>query len=291
MKIKKLKFIIIGNPNKNTFDLVSEIKSRNHLVSVVPLKEIVFEFSRGKFTATWNKQDLNNSDIFIFRGYSVRLKEAMILAENLLNQGKVVLDEALGKKYISSKLYEASRFSKFKINHPRTFQTFSPSSYADLAAKLIFPVLIKPVRGMKGRGIEKINNKTEFLKFSSKNPDGCLVQEFYEIESDIRILVVGNKALGGFKRFIPKGEFRSNAIPKTKAKAIFPTTAMKKIAIAATKALGYDIAGVDLLEFKNKIYVIEANSCPQWQKFKEVTKINPAKEIIELAIRKHKKRA
>lgn len=289
--MKQLKFIIFGSPNKNTLDLVAEIKSRKHLVSVVPLRDIVFEFTKNKFKAVWNGQNLIKSDIFIFRGYNIHLKEAQILAENLLDQGKVVLDEALGTKYISSKLYEASRFAKLKINHPKTFQTFSTDSYKLLAEKLKFPIIAKPVRGMKGRGIEKINTPNEFLKFFAKNPGDYLIQDFFKIKSDLRIFVVDNQVLGGFRRFIPENEFRSNAIPRTRAEKIIPTSAMKKIAIAATKALGYDIAGVDLFEFKNKLYVIEANSCPQWQKFKTVTGINPAKAIIDLAVAKHEKQS
>jgi len=67
------------------------------------------------------------------------------------------------------------------------------------------------------------------------------------------------------------------------------TPMLKKIALTATKALGYDIAGIDLFEYNNKYFVFEVNFSPQWQKFKEVTGISPAKDIVDLAIKKYEK--
>ncbi|HHE45911.1 MAG TPA: ATP-grasp domain-containing protein, partial [Candidatus Moranbacteria bacterium] len=141
----------------------------------------------------------------------------------------------------------------------------------------------------KGQGIKKIANKNDFIEFFKNNPQCYLIQEFLKIDGDIRVLVVGKKILGAIKRTVLKNDFRSNVSLGAKIKKIELTTIMKKVALKATELMGYEIAGVDLIEYNNKIYVLEVNSTPEWQGFKKVTGINPAKEIINYAIKKYEK--
>lgn len=289
--MKKLKFAIVGaSGTENTKDLVEEIKSRGHSVFLIQPKNLVFEFSKNKkFKIRQGNIDSDKLDIFLFRGYNVNIVAAKILAEKLIRDGKVVIDEILGKRFIPSKTFETSKFAEYKINHPGTFQALDISSYKIILDKAAFPIVVKPLYGQKGQGIIKINNKTKALAFFRKNPEGYLIQEYLKTDGDVRVFVVNNKILGAIKRFVLPGDFRSNASLGAKAEKIIPTKEMKKIAIKATRAMGYEIAGVDFLEYKNKLYVLEINSTPQWQKFKKVTGINPAKYIISYALKKYEK--
>ncbi|OGI29418.1 MAG: hypothetical protein A2288_03810 [Candidatus Moranbacteria bacterium RIFOXYA12_FULL_44_15] len=91
------------------------------------------------------------------------------------------------------------------------------------------------------------------------------------------------------KRYIIPGDFRSNASLGAKAEKILLTQELKELALKATKAMNYEVAGVDIIKHKKKLYVLEINSAPQWQKFKEVTGVNPAEAIIAYAIKKYHK--
>lgn len=143
--------------------------------------------------------------------------------------------------------------------------------------------------GQKGQGIVKIDNKKQAYNFFKKNHKGYLLQEYLEIDSDIRIFVVNSKILGAMKRFIIPGDFRSNASLGARVEQVNPTKEMIDLAKRAVKAMKYEIAGVDIVTYKGKFYVIEVNSTPQWQKFKKVTGINPAKHIIDYSLEKYKK--
>jgi ribosomal protein S6--L-glutamate ligase len=175
---------------------------------------------------------------------------------------------------------------KNKINHPKTYQAMSFISYKQIAKELLFPIIAKPVRGRQGMGIKKINNEKNFLKFIKKNYKGYLVQQYIKTDGDLRVFVVGDEVLGAIKRFVVPGDFRSNVSLGAKAKKVAVTKKIKEISLKAAKAMDFEVAGVDLIKHKNKYYVIEVNNGPQWQKFKEVTKINPAKKIIDYAINK-----
>jgi ribosomal protein S6--L-glutamate ligase len=101
--------------------------------------------------------------------------------------------------------------------------------------------------------------------------------------------VVGGKVVGGFQRFINEGAYKSN-IRGTKAEKMDVSEKMKEISINATDAVGYEVSGVDLFEHNGELYIIEVNVTPQWEKFKAVTGINPAKHIVEYAISKYEQR-
>ena len=289
--MKKIKFAIIGaSETENTKDLIEEIKLKRHSVFLIQPKNLVFEFSKNKrFKIRQGNIDLDKLDVFIFRGYNINIVPVKILAEKLIRDGKVVIDEILGKKFIPSKMFESSKFAEYNISHPRTFQALDVSSYKTILDKTTFPIIVKPLYEQKGQGIIKVNNKTKALAFFKKNPKEYLIQEYLKTNSDVRVFVVNNKVLGAIRRFVLPNDFRSNASLGAKAEKVIPTKEMKVIAIKATKAMGYEIAGVDFLEHKNKLYVLEVNSTPQWQKFKEITGINPAKNIVNYAIKKYEK--
>ncbi len=287
--MKKINFAIIGSLTENTLDLKNEIKKRGFFVSVFSLNSVFLEFNSNNFIARNKKISLNDFDIFLFRAYNKNFREARILAEALLAKNKIVIDTVLGLNMINSKIYEASKLNRAGINYPKTWQSIWGRNYNEILKKIDFPLIVKPIYGQKGQGVEKIENEQDFIKFFETNPKGYLMQEFFKIDGDIRVFIVNGKILGGIKRYLTKNDFRSNISLGAKIKKIDLTDEMKKIAIKAANAMQYEIAGVDLIEYKNKIYVLEVNSTPQWQGFKKATGINPAKEIITYALKKYEK--
>jgi|WetSurMetagenome_2_1015567.scaffolds.fasta_scaffold05184_2 ribosomal protein S6--L-glutamate ligase len=288
--MNKLSVVIIGPETENTADLVREIEKKGHHSSVVKLGDVFFEFNDGTFKASWKNKNFFDFDIFIFRGYNKNLLFAQILAQELLARKKTVIDETIGKRFVSSKIYEASMLAQNRINHPKTWQAVSFSSYKRILEKISFPVIAKPIDGQKGQGIEKIESKERYLSFFAKNKKGYLCQEFLKIDYDIRVLVVNGKALGAMKRHIIPGDYRSNASLGAKTEKIDLTKELAALALKAAKVMDYEIAGVDIIEHDEKLYVLEINSAPQWQKFKEVTGINPAEAIIGYSLDKHKRK-
>ena len=285
----KLKFAIIGPETENTNDLVNEIKKSGNISYVIQLKDVTFEFKSGEFKAFWSKKNLFNFDIFIFRGYNKNLNFARIFIDTLLNKKKVVVDDILGKTFISSKVFEASIFNRNKISHPKTYHAVNLASWKKILKKVKFPIIAKPVYGQKGQGIIKLENEKSYISLFTKNPKEYLLQEFIRVDGDLRVFIVNNKVLGAIKRFIVPGDFRSNASLGAQAIKVIPSKKIKEIAIKATKSMGYEIAGVDIIEDKNNLYVLEVNSSPQWQKFKETTGVNPAREIIKYSLEKYEK--
>jgi len=287
--MKKIKIAIIGPKTKNTVDLVNEIRKRNFEVITLKLDETVFEFTNNKFRILKENIDLSAFDIYILRAFDRNTTEAQILAGELVRKNKVVIDETVGKDFVSGKIFEASKLTEAKVNIPKTWQALCFSSYKKLLNKITFPIIAKPVCGQKGRGLEKINNEKKYLEFFSKNKKGYFIQEYLPITSDFRVMVVGSKVIGAVERFVMKGDFRSNTSLGSKVVKAKLNKEMREIAISASRALKFEVAGVDLTKYKNKYYILEVNHTPQWQNVKKLNKMNPAKCIIDYALEKHKK--
>ena len=115
-----------------------------------------------------------------------------------------------------------------------------------------------------------------------------MVQEYIaESEGcDTRVFVVGDKVIAGMKRSAQAEEFRSNVELGGVTQAVEVSDEYAKIALASTKALGLEVAGVDIIETKDGPAVLEVNGNPGFKALEEVTGIDVATPIIEHALAK-----
>ena len=151
-----------------------------------------------------------------------------------------------------------------------------------------YPFILKPFHGTHGRGVMLLDTPT-----SLKSVVGalCDLHHDYVIQSfvkeandvDIRVLVVGDEAIGAMKRSAPPGEFRANIHKGATGEAVTLPEEYTRLAIKATAALELEIAGVDLLETDEGPVVLEVNPSPGFEELQSVTGIDIAAAIIEFA--------
>jgi ribosomal protein S6--L-glutamate ligase len=129
------------------------------------------------------------------------------------------------------------------------------------------PLVIKLLDGTQGIGVvlAETNKAAESVIDAFWGlRSNILIQEFIKEAggSDIRCLVIGGKVVAAMQRQAREGEFRSNLHRGGKAIAVKPTAEERAIAVRAAKALGLDVAGVDMLRSERGPLVIEVNSTP-----------------------------
>ena len=283
---KKIKFAIIGTQTSNTEDLCDAVREAGHMAQVIDLACVRFEYGKNSIQAFCGDRNILDFDIVLFRAYNKRFYEAQLLARMLDEKGKIVIERSLAGNYVRGKLQQAEKFVKNSVPHPQIWQASSASGWREVLKNITFPIIAKPVFGRKGRGICKLDSLGEAQDFFDNNHDDYLAQVYMPIRGDYRVFVVGDKVIGAFKRRMMKGAYISNR-RGTPGEKIEPSEEMSRIAINAAKAVNCEISGVDLLEYNGNFYVIEANVAPQWEKFKLLTGIDPAPEIIRYAIEKH----
>ena len=147
------------------------------------------------------------------------------------------------------------------------------------------PVVIKLLEGTQGIGVvlaetNKAAKSTIEAFYGLKKH--VLVQEYVAEAkgSDIRAFVVGGCVVGAIRRQGVEGEFRSNLHRGGNAVAVMLTPDEEKTAIAAARALGLKVAGVDMLPSHRGPLVLEVNSSPGLEGIETATGVNVAAEII-----------
>ena len=123
--------------------------------------------------------------------------------------------------------------------------------------RLGYPVVIKAAFGSFGEQISLARDEEELLSFAPKiGAQSVIFEEFLPHEWDVRVYVVGDCAVSAMKRINLKGDFRSNATLGAALERYEPSEEEKNLAVRASRAVGADFSGVDILGGK----VLEVNS-------------------------------
>ena len=148
------------------------------------------------------------------------------------------------------------------------------------------PVVIKLLEGTQGIGVvlgeTHKSAKSVIEAFHGANI-AILVQEFIkEAEGrDIRAFVVGRKIVATMERVGAKGDFRSNLHRGGTATEVKLTPVERATALKAARAMGLNVAGVDLLRSKRGPVVMEVNSSPGLEGIEKTTTVDVAAAIID----------
>jgi RimK family alpha-L-glutamate ligase len=97
---------------------------------------------------------------------------------------------------------------------------------------------------------------------------------------DLRAFVVGDRVLAAMRRYA-RGDWRTNVSQGGRAEAVSLTVEEERLTLAAAKAVGATVAGVDLLPRPGGGYdVLEVNAVPGWRALAPATGVDIASEII-----------
>lgn len=146
-------------------------------------------------------------------------------------------------------------------------------------------VVIKLLKGSHGIGVvlaETLQSaRALFEAFRGVEAD-VLVQECIDEARgiDLRCFVIGNQVAAAIQRKGPPGEFRANLHQGATAHPVALTAQEERIAVAAARAIGLQVAGVDLLRSTQGPLIIEVNASPGLEGIEKATQIDLANRMI-----------
>ncbi len=185
------------------------------------------------------------------------------------------------------KLRSLQVLSKNDVDMPKTVFASNKSSAKDvIALSGGAPLVLKILEGTQGVGVVLVDSekaaKSVLDAFYGMDVN-LLVQEFIAEAggADIRVLVVGGEVVGAMKRQGPEGDFRSNLHQGGSATAHKLTRKEKTTALAAAKAMGLGVCGVDMIESARGPLVMEVNSSPGLEGIEKSTGIDIAGKVME----------
>jgi RimK family alpha-L-glutamate ligase len=177
-------------------------------------------------------------------------------------QGVHVLNRASALLACHDKLLTARLLRTAGVAHPQTRRLKSSES----ALGLTYPVVAKPRFGSWGRDVELCPDRNALERYISEMETrpwwdiGGVVQELVpSLGIDLRVIVAAGEVVGAASRTAPPGEWRTNVAVGATPEAAVPPPDASALALAATHAVGIDLAGVDLLPLGDGWIVLEVN--------------------------------
>jgi RimK family alpha-L-glutamate ligase len=189
-------------------------------------------------------------------------EEGIWIVNQLEAQQVRVLNRPAALLAAHDKLITARLLRAAGVPHPATQRL--PST--PFVTGLPFPVVVKPRFGSWGRDVELCSDRKELHGYITRMAQrpwwrvGGVVQEFIPAHgNDLRLIVSAGEIVGAAARVAAPGEWRTNIALGGRSVPTVPPPEARELALAATRALGIDFAGVDLLTADDGWVVLEVN--------------------------------
>jgi ribosomal protein S6--L-glutamate ligase len=201
--------------------------------------------------------------------------------------GVYPLNNSLSVIRARDKLRSLQILAKHNIPLPMTAIAHSPQDTEDVINSIGgAPLIIKLVEGTHGVGVVLAETKsaaTSVISAFKQLDENILIQEYIKETAgrDIRCFVVGNKVVASMERIAQEGEFRANYHLGAEVRPVKITPEERSMAVRAAKALGLEVAGVDLLRSNHGSLVLEINASPGLEGIEKATGKDIAGMVIE----------
>ena len=285
----KIAILSNGNGNYSTKRLKEEAVKRGHTVKIIKYRDCYASIEQSNPTVSYRGKDLGQFDAVIPRIASYMTRYGTAIVRQLEMQGMYSLSSSIAINRSRDKLRSMQLLAKAGVGIPKTVVSRNTTDIDDLLDQLgKTPVIIKLASGTHGNGVVLAETrkaaKSVLQAFYLTNDDGTniLLQEFVEESAgtDIRAFVVGSRVVASMKRQSLDDDFRSNLHKGGEGIAIKLTEEERKMAIKAAKAMGLNVAGVDMMRSKRGPLVLEVNASPGFG-VEKVTGRDVAGAVIE----------
>lgn len=271
----------------STRRIVEEAQKLGHYIEQIDHTKCAVKLGKGKPQIFYQGQNITNvfQAIIPRIGTTVTKHGAAIVKQFQMN-GVYSVAEAQSITTARNKVQTLQIMARKGIAIPDTLFSISPDNIEEQIDILGgMPIIIKLQEGTQGLGVilaETKKSAKSIIDTFYKMNTSILIQKYIEESKgeDIRLFVIGKRVVASMKRTSAPGDFRSNVHRGGATEIIEPTKTEKFMAINATKHVGLDIAGVDLLRSKNGPLLIEVNASPGLQGIEAATGLNIAREIV-----------
>ncbi|MEL4295573.1 30S ribosomal protein S6--L-glutamate ligase [Shewanella xiamenensis] len=271
----------------STRRLVAACESRGHEAVVINTLNCYMNINSVKPSIHYQGEELTGFDAIIPRIHASVTFYGCAVVRQFEMMGVFAANDSISIARSRDKLRALQLLSRKGIGMPITGFANKPNDIPDLINMVGgAPLVIKLLEGTQGIGVVLAETKTAaesvieaFLGLKAN----ILVQEYIQESngSDIRCFVVGDKVVASMKRQGPEGDFRSNLHLGGCGEKVKITPEERKMAVAAVKAMGLVVAGVDILRSNRGPLILEVNSAPGIEGIEQTTGISVTEPIVE----------
>jgi ribosomal protein S6--L-glutamate ligase len=270
----------------STSRLVLAARSRGHEVTVADPLDFHIVVSRARPSMFLRDRPVPHADLVLPRIGASITNYGLAVVRQFDMMGVPVLNTAVAIARSRDKLRAIQLLTKKDIDVPKTVCARTPDS-VEMALSFVggTPAIVKLQQGAQGIGTmiaETPQAVTSLLETLWAMGQDIILQE-YIAESkgrDYRAIVVGGRVVAAMRRQAKAGEFRSNLHRGGQGERIVLDKRYRLAAVAATRVMGLEIAGVDMLEGKEGPKILEINSSPGLEGVERASGVDVAGAII-----------
>jgi ribosomal protein S6--L-glutamate ligase len=214
------------------------------------------------------------------------------LLEHMEKHGILVVNPAYSFRRARDKYATLFYLENQGITVPKTVVT-EGFRQALNAVRSLRDVVIKPLVGARGEGATHTNDfdvAYRVLKAAYSVGQVLYIQEYIpKPDRDIRAFVIGDEVISAMYRIASPGSWKTNVAQSAKPVKCELPREMENQAIRASKSLGLEYSGVDIMESEKGPVIMEVNAAPTWHGLQSVTDFDIADRIIQYVIDKVKR--
>jgi len=281
-------------------DLLRAARRRN--VNLVPLdyRTLTAQVAPHDETILANGVDLRELDVVFVRAMPAGSLEQVVFRMDALHRLQErdipVINPPRAIECAVDKYLALARLGALGLPVPRTVTCEQPDEALEHFRTLNdlgkgSGVVVKPLFGSEGHGIARIDQEDaarELFQELSERGSVFYLQEFIAHPGwDLRVLVFGEHVLACMRRRLnetngdTEAEWRTNLALGGIAEAVELDEATKELALNASRAIGTEIAGVDLVPDEDgNLQIVEINAAPGWRGLTRACKLDIADRIV-----------
>jgi [lysine-biosynthesis-protein LysW]--L-2-aminoadipate ligase len=265
--------------------IYNDIQQKGFDATLVDGKSLIFDTES-------SKSDSRFGDIILQRVISYN--RGLHLTYCLEQIGLPVVNSFSVSEKCGNKLITSLILKKNNVPTPKTTFAFSNESARECMKKLGYPLVVKPIIGSWGRGVYQIKDQSmgEMMLDSRQENDSSFSRIYYFQElidrpsRDIRCIVIGDQIVASVFRYSSESEWRTNVAVGGRTEVAPLTSELKEIVLKASNAVGGGILGVDLMEDKERGYLVhEVNNTVEFRGASAVCKSDIAGAMTDYLVK------
>ena len=265
--------------------IYNDIQQKGFDATLIDGKSLIFDTES-------SKSDSRFGDIILQRVISYN--RGLHLTYCLEQIGLPVVNSFSVSEICGNKLITSLILKKNNVPTPKTTFAFSTESARECMKKLGFPLVVKPIIGSWGRGVYQIKDQSmaDMMLDSRQENDNSFSRIYYFQElidrpsRDIRCIVIGDQIVASVFRYSSENEWRTNVAVGGRTEMAPLTSELKEIVLKASNAVGGGILGVDLMEDKERGYLVhEVNNTVEFRGASAVCKSDIAGAMTDYLVK------
>ena len=271
----------------STRRLVEAAEARGHETRVIDTLRCYMNMATAKPSINYRGKPLDDFDAVIPRiGASITFYGTAVVRQFEMMDVYAV-NESVAISRSRDKLRSMQLLARRDIGLPVTGFAHTADDIPDLINMVGgAPLVVKLLEGTQGVGVVLCETRkaAESVIEAFFGIDVNIMVQEYIAEAggaDVRCFVIGDRVVAAMRRQARPGEFRSNLHRGGSADAARVSPAERRTAVAAARAMGLNVAGVDIIRSNHGPLVLEVNSSPGLEGIEEASGIDVASLVVE----------